>query len=580
MFDLFRSRDKAVRILLGVLLGLVALSMLVYLVPNYGGGSGSGYDQVVAEIGGRDLTLREVDVQIQALRRNQQIPNELLHVYVPQAIDQMITERALAYEADRLGYRVSDAELAGTLETVINSQFHDVALYKQYVEQQGLTVPEFEASVRESMATQRLRQVAMEGIVVTPKEVQEEYQRENAKVRVQYLLFSEATLRDQIKVSDAELHAYYDQHKAAYQTPPQRNATVLVVEQAKVSATIQVPEAQLLAYYNANIDQYRTPERVDVRHILLTTTGKSKAEAEQIHKKAEDLLKQLQGGADFAALAKKESQDPGSAPNGGELGWIVRGQTVKPFEDAAFTLKPKELSGIVTTEYGYHILQVMDHQAAQVKPFSAVKDDIATTLKKQVVNQRMQDLANDAQAELAKAPGTGEEVASKYGLTVIQAQKLGPTDPVPGLVSPQLTQAIAGLQPNGVSQPVAIGDQKLAVAVCTAVIAPHPADFGDVVNGIRRQLTTQKALALAAEDATKAGKDLRAGKEIEAVGKIYHVEVKSPEPFAQIGAVEGLGPASLLSAAFTQPVGAIVGPVSANNQAVVAKVAEQIPADM
>ena len=581
MFDLFRSRDKAVRILLGVLLGLVALSMLVYLIPNYGGGgSSSGYDQVVAEIGGRDLTLREVDVQIQAMRRNRQIPNELLHVYVPQAIDQMITERAMAYEAGRLGYRVSDAELANTLQTVINSQFHDVALYKQYVEEQGLTVPEFEASVRESMATQRLRQVAMEAIVVTPKEIEEEYKRENAKVKIQYVLFSEATLGSQIKVSDEELHAYYDQHKAAYQTPPQRNATVLVVDQAKVGGTVTVPDGQLLAYYNANIDQYRTPERVDVRHILLTTTGKSKAEAEKIHQQAEDLLKQLQGGADFAALAKKYSQDPGSAANGGELGWIVRGQTVKPFEDAAFSLKPKQLSGIVTTEYGYHILQVMDHQAAQVKPFSEVKNDIAATLKKQVVNQKMQDIANNAQAELVKAPQTAEQVAAKYGLTVIQAQKLGPSDPVPGLVSPQLTSAIAGLQPNGVSQPVAIGNDKLAFALCTSVVAPHPADFGDVVNGIRRQLTTQKALALAAEDATKAGKELRAGKDIEAVAKEFKLEVKSPEPFAMIGAVEGLGPASLLAAAFTQPVGGLVGPVSANNQAVVAKVVEQIPADM
>jgi peptidyl-prolyl cis-trans isomerase D len=580
MFDLFRSRDKAVRILLGGLLGVVALSMLIYLIPSYGSGPGSGYDQVVAEIGGRDLTLREVDVQIQAMRRSRQIPNDLLHVYVPQAINQMITDRALAYEAERLGYRVSDQELANTLETVINSQFHDVALYKQYVEEQGMTVPEFEASVRESMATQRLRQVAMAAIIVTPKEVEEEYKRENAKVKVKYLLFSEATLGSQVKVSEEELRTYYEQHKAAYQTPPQRNVTVLVVDQAKVAPEVTAPEGQLLAYYNANIDQYRTPERVDVRHILLTTTGKSKAEAEKIHQQAEDLLKQLQGGADFAALAKKYSQDPGSAANGGELGWIVRGQTVKPFEEAAFSLKPKQLSGIVTTEYGYHILQVMDHQQAQVKPFSEVKNEIAATLNKQLVNQKMQDIANNAQAELARDPKAAAQVAAKYGLTVIEGQKLGPSDPVPGLVSPQLTSAIAGLQPNGVSQPVAVGNDKLAFAVCTAVIAPHPADFGDVVNGIRRQLTTQKALQLAAEDATKAGQELREGKDIEAVAKEFKVEVKSPEPFAMTGAVEGLGPATLLAAAFTQPVGSVVGPVSASNQAVVAKVVEQIPADM
>ncbi len=580
MFDLFRRRDKAVRILLGGLLGIVALSMLVYLIPGYSGAMGGSTEQVVAQIGGKDLTLREVDLQIQTMRRNRQIPNEYLHIYIPQLIDQMITERAIGYEAQRLGYRVTDAELADMLSSVISTQFQDVALYKQYVEQQGMTVPEFEASVRDSMMTQRLRSIVMAGLMVTPAEIQQEYQRTNAKVRIQYLLFSEDTLRDKIKPTEAELRAYFDQHRAAYQMPETRNASVLVVDQAKVAAAVQTPEAQLRAFYNANIDQYRTPERVDVRHILLMTTGKSKAEVDQIHKKAEDLLNQLKGGADFAALARKESQDPGSAANGGELGWIVRGQTVKNFETAAFSLQPKQLSGIVTTEYGFHILQVMDHQPARVKPFDEVKNEIASTLDKQLVNQRMQQIAAEAQADLVKTPGAVQQVAAKYGLTVMQAQKIGPSDPVPGLVSPALSTAIAGLQANGVSQPVAIGDQKLAVAVCTAVNPPHPAEFADVANGIRRQVTTQKALALAADDATKAGADLRGGKDIQTVAKTYGVEVKSPEPFAQVGAIEGVGPASILAAAFTQAPGSIVGPVSVANQAIVARIVERIPADM
>ncbi len=580
MFDLFRSRDKAVRILLGAVLTVVALSMLVYLIPGgFGSSTGGPDDQVVAEVGKQALSLREVEVQVQNLRRNRQIPNDLLHVYVPQLIDQMITERAIAYEARRLGYVVTDSELADAIQAASNGQFQDVAVYKRYIEDQGMTVPEFESSLRDSLLMNRLQSVAMAGVVVTPAEIQQEYDRVNEKVKVEYVLFSENTLQDKIKPTPADLNKFFTDHRASYQIPEERNATVLVVDQAKVAASIQIPDTQALAFYNANLDQYRTPERVNVRHILLTTTGKSPQEVEQIRKKAEELLKQVRAGADFADLAKKNSQDPGSAANGGDLGWIVRGQTVKNFESAAFSLKPKQISDLVTTEYGFHILQVMDHQDAHVKPFTEVKNDIALALKKQDVNQRMQALADQAQRELAKTPQNAQQIASQLGLTLIAAQKLGPSDPVPGLVAPALSTAIAALKPNEVSQPVAIGDQKIAFAVCTAILPAHPAEFADVATAVRRQYVTEQALKLAAEDGTKAAAELKSGKDIAAVAKAYGVQVKSPEPFSRVGAIEGVGPASVLDAAFHSAPGAVIGPLGVAGQTVVAKLVEKIPSD-
>ncbi len=579
MFDLFRSRDKAVRILLGVLLGVVALSMLLYLVPGYGGGMGGADDQVVAQIGKEEISLRDVQVQIQSLRQNRQIPAELLHVYIPQLIDQMITEHAIAYEAKRLGYVVTDNELADTIQSLANGQFADPAVYKRYVEEQGMTVPQFENSLRDSILMTRLQTVAMEGIIVAPEEIKKEYDNKNAKVKVEYLLFSESALESKIKPTPADLQTYFNQHRAQFQVPEQRAVGVLVADQAKVADTIQVSDAQEQAYYNANLDQYRTPERVSVRHILLMTTGKSQPEVEQIRKKAEDLLKQLRAGADFAELAKKNSQDPGSAANGGDLGWIVRGQTVKNFEAAAFSLKPKQISDLVTTEYGFHILEVMEHQDAHVKSLAEVKNDIAALLKKQAANQKMQDLTQQAQAALAKTPQNGPQIAAQLGLTYIAAPKLGANDPVPGLVSPGLSSAIAALGKNQVSQPVQVSDQKLAVAVCTAVFPAHPAEMADVENQVRRQYTSQEALRLEATDGAKAAADLKSGKAIQEVAKTYGVEVKTPEPFTRLGAIEGVGPASVLAAAFTQPAGSIVGPATVASQTIVAKVLEQIPAD-
>lgn len=580
MFDLFRSRDKIVRFLLGGLLVIVALSMLIYLIPGYGGSTGGdGADPVVAEVGKDTITQREVQTQVQNLVKNRQLPAQLLSIYVPQVIDQMVTERAMAFEAAKMGFSVSDAELADTIRSLGGGRFTDPLVYKQFVEDQGFSVPEFERSLRDSMLTSRLEAIAAKSVVITPAEIAAEFSHRNDKVKLAYILLAEDTLSPQIKPTDAQLQAYFAQHRASYRVPEKRSAAVLVVDRAKVSDSIAVSDDQLHAAYNSNIDSFRTPERVQVRHILLTTTGKSKEEVAEIRKKAEDLLRQLKAGADFAELAKKNSQDPGSAVNGGDLGWIVKGQTVKSFEAAAFSLKPKELSGIITTEYGFHIIQVMDHQAAHVRSFDEVKTELTDNLKKQQVNDRMQALGDQAQAELSKAPQTAQQIAQKLGLTVITAQSLGATDPVPGLVSPQLSSTIASLPVNGVGAPVPIGNEKLAVAVCTGVQPSRAAELGDVMNQVRAQYNAAEVMRLEREYGARAAADLKSGKDIQAIAKELHVEVKTPAPFASVDAVEGFGPASALGDIFSKPVGTVVGPSMVSNKTLVGKIVQTVPAD-
>ncbi|HSM77463.1 MAG TPA: SurA N-terminal domain-containing protein, partial [Bryobacteraceae bacterium] len=254
MFDLFRSRDKIVRIMLGGLLVVVALSMLIYLIPGYGGSmGGNSADPVVAEVGKDTITQRQVQLQVEGLIKNRQLPTQLLGVYVPQVVDQMITEHALAFEAQRLGFSVSDAELADTIRTLGGGRFTDPATYKRFVEDQGYTVPDFEQSLRDSMLTSRLESVAAKSVVVTPAEVQAEFSHRNDKIKLAYLVFAEDTLKSQIKPTADDLKGYFDQHRASYRIPEQRNATVLVVDQAKVSDSIQISDAQLHAAYNSSI---------------------------------------------------------------------------------------------------------------------------------------------------------------------------------------------------------------------------------------------------------------------------------------------------------------------------------------
>src|SRR5262249_54009915 len=148
--------------------------------------------------------------------------------------------------------------------------------------------------------------------------------------------------------------AYYDSHKAAFQTPEKHSLAIVLIDQAKIPIP-QVTDAQLQKEYTANQDRFKTPERVQARHILVKSDARNDAEKKA---KAEGLLKQIQAGGDFAKLAKDNSDDPGSAAMGGELGFIVRGQTVPEFEKSAFSLQPGQTSGLVKTTYGYHIIQV------------------------------------------------------------------------------------------------------------------------------------------------------------------------------------------------------------------------------
>src|SRR5260370_10515508 len=217
MFDLFRSRDKAVRILLGALLLLVAVSMLIYLVPGSGSSSGTQDDQVIAEIGGKStLTIRDVQRQIKDVTRNKQVPNQMLQAYVPQMIEGMLYDRAVAYQAERMGFQVSDAELANTLQSISNGQFSDPAIYQRFVAEQGQTIPEFEENVRQNALHLRLQNVILEGVVVTPEEIKQEFMQRNDKINFFFNDTATTEMKSKVNPSSAELQEYFAKHHAGY----------------------------------------------------------------------------------------------------------------------------------------------------------------------------------------------------------------------------------------------------------------------------------------------------------------------------------------------------------------------------
>ncbi len=581
MFDLFRSRAKAVRILLGAMLGVIALSMLVYLIPGSGMTTAADTgDQVVAEIGKSNVTVAQIQQQLKNVLQNKQLPPDLAATYVPQIVDQAIAERAVSYEAEQLGFRISDKDLADAVRSFPFSTLPPDQ-YQQYVEQNtGMTVQEFEDNVRLKSYEDSIMNIAEEGIIVTPAEVEAEYRKRNEKIKVDYIGFDPSKMITTIKPTPDEINTYYARNRGFYNLPETRSVQLIVVDQAKVAATIPVSDAQIQNYYNSHLDQYRTPARVHARHILLSTTNKPKDEVPKIKAQAEDILKQLKGGASFEELAKKYSQDPGSAQKGGDLGWVSRGQMVKNFEDSVFSLKDKELSGVITTEYGFHIIQVLERQPPHLQTLDEVKPQIMTTVRMQSVFDRMQDLADQAHAELVKAPQTAQQIATKLDLSFVNLARHAPGSPLPGLDNDtQVGATIDNMKPGEVS-PVLQAGTRLVLAVVTAINPPHPAELPEVESAVRQNYLQVRAVELAKEKSAKAAEVLKQTGDMKAAAKAVGMTVTSTDFFTRSGAIEGLGSGSMLGDEFDKPVGTIFGPLNASNQTVVGKITGRQDVDL
>src|ERR1022692_2849366 len=424
MFDLFRSRDKAVRILLGGLLVVVAFSMLTYLVPSYNTGASTS-DVVVADIGNDALTLPEVQRQIQNTVKGRQLPPEILPNFIPQIVDSMITERALAYEAERLGFEVTDAQVADGIRQMIPSLFPDGKFigrdtYAGFLAQQNISIGEFEADMKRQLLMTRMRDVALEGTIVTPLEIEHEFRKKNEKVKIEFVKFLSDKYRAEVQPTAQEMQDYFKANRA-----------VLIADQAKLEAAVNPTDVDLRRMYGQNQEQFRVPDRVKIRQILLKTQGKSASDDAPVKAKAEGLLKQIKAGADFAELAKNNSEDPSSAANGGAMpDWLTHGQFSSPdFDKAAFSLKPGQTSDLVKVDYGYHIIQVLQKEDGRLKPFDEVKGDLASQFKKERASDMMQKISDKAQALLQKDPLHPEKVAADLNMDLVQANNVEPGKP-------------------------------------------------------------------------------------------------------------------------------------------------------
>ncbi len=587
MFDLFRSREKNVRWLLGALLGLVALSMVITLVPNYSGMGGRVDQTIVAEIGDDVITTADVRQALSRASRSGSLPRGLEQVYAPMVVQQMIAERAVAFEANRLGMQVSEEELASAIQMYIpqlfqGGKFAGKEIYSAYLSQMNTTIPEFERDLKKQILMQRVESLALEGSIVTPAQVEADYRKRNEKIKVAYFQLSPDKFKSQVTATPEEIAASFAQNRGSYTVPEKHDYLLYLIDQEKLAASLTVSETDLRRAYSEQRDRFRVPERVHVRHILLKTADKSPAEVQAIRKRIDDLLKQVKGGADFAALAQKNSDDTASAVKGGDIDWITRGQTVPEFEKAAFSLKVGQLSEVITTVYGFHILKVEQKELPHMRTFDEVKADLQKEVQQARASEKVQAVADQIRAALGRSTAEAAKVAEANDIKGQLVSKVGPQDEIPGIGhNAQFTEATTGLKKGGVTPAVAISATQLAVAQVVDLYPTRPAELAEVQDRVKAAVIDTKLKKLIADKSSEAAQMIKAGQDLAAVAKKLGAEVKTTSTeFSRDGAAEGIGAAIQIEGAFTKNIGESAGPFTLSSGTYFVKLLSRTEADM
>jgi len=515
----------------------------------------------VADVGGQEISVDEVRRQLLRIERHQSIPRALQALYARQILDQLIFERLLEFEAKRLGIRVSDEERAERIRRLLPTAFVGDAFigmdrYAAEVQQRfDMSVGEFEELIRQSLLEEKFRRLVSDGVSVSLEEVEQEFWRRNEKVKIEYALIKPTELEARVGVAEAELAQYFEKNKDRYQVPERRSARYLLLDLNQLRQGISVPEADLRAYYNQNIDRYRIQNRARVSHILFKTVGKTDAEVEETRKKAEEVMKKARRGARFEDLAKEYSEDT-TKEAGGDLGWIVQGQTVPEFEQAAFAIPKGAISDLVKTQYGLHIIKVVDRETARTQSFEEVRGSILPILAGEKAERMAQELADKlAEAVRKSSRRPIAELAKEFNLKVEETRPIARGEPAGELgAAPGLHDELFRLGTGELSRPIRL-DRGYAVLTVKEIQPAHQGTVAEVRDKVVADYRRQKAAELSKTRAEELVERARTAEGLGRAAKALGFELKTSEPFARTGAVPSLGSARQLAAAFAMAVG-------------------------
>ena len=570
------------RILLGAVVLVLAGGMLLYLVPSMPGTGDAASIDTVAKVGDESVTTDEVRQQLSEIEQRNQVPKQLESLYAQQILKQLIFQKEIEYEAKRLGIHVSDQERADRIRQFLPTAYNGdtfVGMDRYAAEVQGrfqMTVPVFEEQIRQGLLLEKFRKLVTDGISVGPNELQDEFRYKNEKIKLDYVLLKPEDLAAKINPDEAEIKAAYERNKAKYLVPEKRVVRYALADVNQIRQNTQVSDDELKVQYQQDIQQYQVPNRVHVDHILLMTVGKTPAEVEEIRQKAEDVLKQAKKGTNFEELAKKYSEDPGTKDKGGDLGWITQGQTVPEFEKAAFTLPKGSISDLVKTQYGFHIIKVLDKETAHTKTFDEVKDSIRAPLMLAKADKQASDIADKLSATIRQSNKMSlDDLAKQFHLTVGETRPVSATEPILELGnSKEVKDAIFGQRTDELSLPIHT-DRGYLILTVRGVLPAHQGALEEVRDRVIADLKQQKSTEIARQKAEDLEKRLKAGEKFDSAARALGLDPKTSDLIARNGSIAGAASGQQFSAAFQMKSGDVGQPLNLGTSWFVYRVADK-----
>jgi len=591
------------KFLLGGLLTIICVFMVITLVPGFGNsnffGGGAPARGVVATVSGNEISSMEV-LRMAKRMVQQQFPkggaqaSMLLPFFSGQAAQQLINEKVILFEADRLGLRATDEDVRDELqhgqyaETFFpGGTFIGEVAYEERLQQADLTVPLFEQSVKDQIRFEKLRALVAGSASVTDAEVHDQFEKENTKVKFDYAVLRKDDLLKDIHPTDAELKAFYDRNKANYANsiPEKRKIRYVVVDTSKIQGNTQVAQSDLQAYYDQHRDEYRVPDQVNVRHILIKTplpdaNGKVDAKGvDAARQKAQDVLKQLKAGGNFSELAKKDSEDGSSAKNGGSLGWIQRGRFPADVDKVAFSLPKGGTSDVIDTGSGFDIIHVDDKQDAHVKTLDEVKGEIEPVLKAQKAAQAAEGIANGLLTDARNS--SLEKAATAKNLQVVTTDFISREDTLPGIgKAQQFTDAVFNEAEKSPPDEVQL-PQGFAVFELLAVQPPATPTFEAIRSRVETEFKNERATTLLSQKTQELSDRAKAEHDLKKAAKELGATMKTSDFVLPDGQVPDIGSMSgAAAAAFSMKPGEISAPIDTSSTgAVLSLLEKQTPTD-
>jgi len=480
-----------------------------------------GRERDLVKIGGQTITIAEAKNYYQKLRESYQsiyrekFTDEMVKKMglKEKAVRDLINKILLLQEAHRLGLTVTREEVQAAIQDSPVFQkdgIFDKATYLRTLQRARMTAKEFEATQEQMLLLSKVQSLITYSVKVSDPEALDSYRAIFEKVNLDLLSLNPADIKEVSLTSD-EVKGYFAKHREDFKIPARVKVQYLLFEPKDFARHIQIAPKELEDYYQNNREKYTQPKRVKVRHILIKAEATDAEASVKAREKAESIREEAAKGKDFAQLAKQYSEDPGTRDQGGDLGYVARGQLVPEFEQTAFSLKVGEVSRVVQTPYGFHILKVDDIQEAKVEPLEKVKDQIMNFLRTRRARELAYDEADQAYAAASKGMRL-DSFAKEKNLTLKETGLFSASDKV--ALDPKLMDAALSLSKGDISPVLRLGET-LAVLQVVEKHEPRTPELkeveGRVAEALRREKQKEKALAKAKEvlEKLKRGADFK-----------------------------------------------------------------------